>query len=304
MSPRVAIVLNGYNLRRFRRDLPDRLCVTARRCGYEPHVDISLSLEHYLDLVGRAVERGADVLLTGGGDGSLHHTINHPGIGHVGAVGMLPLGTINAFLRSTGASITSPETALRQLLRGDQVDGHCGRVNGRRFACFASWGFDARVVHRNSPALKRVIRASSYGVTGIGELLRWRGNQNAGFLRADGARVANATSVVVSKIPNYAGVTCFAADLRDPTFDSVCVTNDGPLTLLGFAAYLGLKGPARGWREPRRVRRLPAVDLLEWRGRRPTHLQLDGEAVDLPDTARLIVEIDPTPQRYLVPKAY
>lgn len=299
----LSIVLNGYNLRRFPSGLPEALRAAAFDLGFEAWVDISISLEHFHQLVRRAIGGGAETLLTGGGDGSLHHAINQPGIERV-RLGVLPLGTINAWLRAAGVDVAKPEVALRQILAGRVIEGRLGFLNGQRFACFASWGFDARTVHSNPRSLKKVLGASSYGLTGTVELLRWRARENSGVLRPGGHEPLRATSVVVSKIQNYAGVDCFSARLTDPFFEALAVRHDDPASLLRMAAHIALRHPARGIAPPRGLRQVRRCAGVAWDSPLPASVQLDGEAAIVPAPHRLRLRADPVGQRYLVPKAY
>lgn len=300
---RLSIVLNGYNLRRFPPGLPEALRLAADEMGWEAWVDISISLDHFAQLVRRAIASGADTLLTGGGDGTLHHAINQPGIERL-TLGVLPLGTINAFLRAARVNVRRPERALRQLLGGREIHGRVGLLNGVRFACFASWGFDARVVHTNPRALKKAVGAASYACTGAVELARWRANEVTGELRPGGHEPLRASSVVVSKIENYAGVNCFTARLADPHFEALAIRHDDPVTLLRMATHVLLRHPARGINPPAGLRQVRRCAGVAWRSPRHTYVQLDGEDATVPDTHAMRLVVDPVEQRYLVPLEY
>jgi len=290
----VLVLLNGHNLRRQPADLAERMCAAVRGAGHGCRVEVSRSAEHMLALFGSAAEVGVDAILVGGGDGTLHMAVNHPLAPKV-VLGVLPMGTINAFARSAEMPHSDAMAGLRSLLRGGPSEGRCGIVGGRRFACFASWGFDARVVHRNSSALKRRIGALSYVATGVAQLARWRANQVVGAVRADGETL-RATSVLVSKIDNYAGARAFRVGAADPAFDVALSPSDDPISALAFwANVVAIRRPLRG------TRRMHGVRAVQWSSRRPTHVQIDGEAVDIPDAARFDIGIDLTPQRYWLP---
>lgn len=290
---RVLVLLNGASLRRHPRGLPAALRAAARDAGHRVRVDVSTSLDHMLQLFGRAAESGADAIFVGGGDGTLHHAANHPLAPRV-ALGIVPLGTINAFARSVGMDHADPLRAFRQAMRGGVADGHCGLLGGRRFACFASWGFDARVVHRNSPALKKRIRAASYVVTGVREFANWRSGQVRGELRVDGTP-RRATSVVVSKIGNYAGIRAFRAAATAPDLDALLAPDDSPLATLALWASLAARTRLA------RTHRIDGFRAARWRSQQPADVQLDGEAITLGDPRRFDVRVDPAGQRYWLP---
>ncbi len=297
---KILVLLNGYNLRRHPRDLPARLASVVAGAGHTGRVRISRSMEHMLDLFGKGVDAGAEAILVGGGDGTLHHAVNHPAAHRV-ALGMVPLGTINAFLRPARMKYGDPADALRGILRGGVVEGRCGRMNERRFACFASWGYDARVVHRNSAKLKRVFRATSYGLTGVAEMARWRSGQTKGSLRIDDREPVPATSVVVSKIDNYAGLRAFRRSLDDATFDVLAARSDDPATLLGFWAGFAAKALADRDVALFGTRRAEGVERIRWTAPKDTYVQIDGEDLVLADSASFDIRIDDHMQRYLWP---
>lgn len=300
---RILIVLNGSNLRRWNSDLPDRLRAAAAERGERPTIVVTRSLQHMDAAVGRAVEAGVDVVFAGGGDGTLHHIVNHP-MGARAALAMLPVGTINAFLRSIGTDVSRPVEAFRQLLAGRIEECPVGRLNGRRFACFASWGFDARVVHTNPPALKRTLRAASYGVTGVKELLCGNAHACPGrMIVQPGAGMAmRATSVIVSKIGNYAGVHVFATTVREPEFEALYVDGDSPGRLLALWATMGARGiTGRRAMLIRGAKAIPRFQALRWQSRAPAHVQLDGEVFDTAGARKLEIDVDPEKQRYLLP---
>ncbi len=295
------ILLNGYNLRRYPRELPGQLQSMVADSGHTTRVCVSKSMDHLLDVFARAADANVETVLLGGGDGTLHHAINHPAAKRV-AVGMIPLGTINAFLRSAHVRYTDPVRALREILHGRVIEGYCGQMNERRFACFASWGYDARVVHRNPTELKRVFRAASYGMTGVTELVRWRAGQTKGALKLDRRLPQQTTSVIVSKIDNYAGLRSFRQKLNEAKFDVLVAKNDDPLSVLGFWTSFGVNRLTGKHFRICGTGRAEGIRHVEWRAPKPTHVQMDGEAITLADNTAFDIRIDRIGQRYWWPR--
>ncbi|MBX3728826.1 MAG: hypothetical protein KF858_06550 [Candidatus Sumerlaeia bacterium] len=297
------VVLNGSNLRRWRGDLPERLRAVAADRRVVARVVVSRSPDHANRLIGQAIEAGCDAVLSCGGDGTLHHVVNHPLIARA-AVGMLPAGTINAFLRAAGADVRDPAATFRQLLAGRIVDGHVGLLAGRRFACFASWGFDARVVHRTPSALKRRLRAGSYAVTGLRELARGRSASAPGraqFHVGDETLVLAAGSVIVSKIANYAGFRAFDCSAESADLEGLVASTDRAGTLAALYGSIAVRGLGRRPGTFAGVRFVGPFTRVAWCSGAPTHVQLDGEAVAVADARRFAVRVDPVSQRYLLP---
>lgn len=297
---RVFLALNGLKVRRFHPSLVRRLRAAAEQEGFTPEVGISDSLDHMSNLITAAIDGGTRLIVVGGGDGTLHHVLNHPRIPEV-TLSLLPVGTTNTFLRTTRVPLNNPVKVLRWTLRGHVLEGHCGLLNGRRFACFASWGFDARVVHRNPERLKELLGPASYGLTGLAKWLTAPSWQVPGRLRLDRQPAGTGTSVIVSKIQNYAGATAFRATPFDPHFDVLSAPNDGRATMLCLAAAVATGAPRREWAMGGGVAYSPGVGVVEWQGAHPTLVQLDGERHATWTTRSIRVEIDPVGQRYLMP---
>jgi hypothetical protein len=116
------------------------------------------------------------------------------------------------------------------------------------------------------------------------------------------AGAVRASSVVISKIRNYAGFMSFGVSAEDDCFEGLYIRHDTPGGLAALYASIGargLSGGRIGALGP--VRAVPDFAEARWISDSPAHVQLDGEAVEFDDTRRLHVRIDPVPQRYLLP---
>ncbi|MDP8921321.1 MAG: diacylglycerol kinase family lipid kinase, partial [Chloroflexota bacterium] len=91
-----------------------------------------------------AAARGIDVVLTAGGDGTLNEAIQGLA-GTDTAVGALPLGTMNVWVRELGLAL-DPVEAARQMAAGQVRRLDLGRVNGRYFLLMAGLGLDAEAI--------------------------------------------------------------------------------------------------------------------------------------------------------------
>lgn len=117
-----------------------------------------------------AAEQGIDVVIAGGGDG----TMNEVATGLLGgdtsklpAVAILPLGTANDLARSLNLPIDDPTAALRLAVTGGAMPLDVGLVNGRPFVNVASGGFGAEVTARTPPELKNALGGAAYSITGL-----------------------------------------------------------------------------------------------------------------------------------------
>ena len=118
-----------------------------------------------------AAERGVDLVVAFGGDG----TLNEVATGLAGsstALMMLPGGSTNVFVRSLGAA-NDPVLALQQFSAGLDHDNihpiSLGRANGRYFCFHAGIGFDAAVVElvERRASLKRFIGQPLFALSAL-----------------------------------------------------------------------------------------------------------------------------------------
>jgi lipid kinase YegS len=116
-----------------------------------------------------AVDDRIDVLVAGGGDGTLHEVVN--GLMKAKtpaetAVGVLPLGTANDFARGCGIPL-APYEALRLAASGSPVPVDVAEANGLFFVNVASGGFGAQVTTGTPTELKNVVGPGAYAVVGL-----------------------------------------------------------------------------------------------------------------------------------------
>ena len=138
---------------RLQADLP----VTDPATGLLPTIERALSLD-------------PDLLILGGGDGSMASAADLLGSVDV-ALGVLPLGTTNNFARSLGLPLTL-SGAVRTIATGKVADVDLGRVvyaDGHTdlFCNLASLGLSVEVAHRVPHRLKRVLGRAAYPLTAL-----------------------------------------------------------------------------------------------------------------------------------------
>jgi len=191
-----------------------------------------------------------DVLAIAGGDGTINEVIN--GIGaDVPTIGIIPMGTANVLAAEIGLPAKA-ECVAATILEGSPIAVRLGRANRHRFIMMAGIGFDARVVGRVGPGLKRWLGRGAYVVAAIREAVSGRRPRLA--VRIDGTN-RDCASVVIARGRHYAGRHLLAptADLSRSSFVVCLFAEDGPLDILRYALALG-----RG-----RLHRSPGVSLVE-----------------------------------------
>ena len=187
----------------------------------------------------RTAEAGQTALIAAGGDGTINEVIN--GLMARPAplpLGILPFGTANVLARELALPL-DVMAAARVL-----VDGGCGAIrlgqaNGRFFTMMVGAGFDAHVVARLNPRLKRAIGRYAYAVEGLRELVVGR---NARYrVTIDGATVET-SSVIVANGHFYGGEFVLApqARLSDPYLHVCLFRRSGRWATLQYLMATGL----------------------------------------------------------------
>lgn len=129
---------------------------TANATGVTPQAIAELFASHGIDAtvdadteasmetrVARALESDADVLVAGGGDGTVA-ALAEALAGKPKALAILPLGTVNAVARDLGLPLTL-EKAIAGIARGTPQRIDVGEVNGHYFLHMAVVGFVAGI---------------------------------------------------------------------------------------------------------------------------------------------------------------
>jgi lipid kinase YegS len=142
-----------------------------------------------------AAADGIDVLVAGGGDGTIHEVVN----GLMAcesprdlALGVLPLGTANDFARGCGIPL-EPYSALKLAAEGSPVPIDVPSANGVFFANVASGGFGAEVTVGTNPQLKKALGGGAYALTGVvtaAQMTPYGGTFVSGAESAEGSFIA------------------------------------------------------------------------------------------------------------------
>jgi diacylglycerol kinase (ATP) len=128
------------------------------------------------ELACKAVEKGCDLILAAGGDGTINEAVN--GIaGSQVPFGILPAGTANVLANEIGFA-NRPDHAAKQLLDATPVRIALGALDRpdqprRHFVLMTGVGLDARIVYELDLDLKGklAIRPSRSALSSVGE---WR----------------------------------------------------------------------------------------------------------------------------------
>lgn len=249
----------------------DRVIATAEELGWRLRIVETNARGHATELAAEAVQRGDRMVLIGGGDGTMNEVIQALA-GAETAVGAIPFGTMNVWVRELGLSL-DPAEATRQLLTGQVKRVDLGRVNGRYFLLMAGIGFDAEAIHALGDTSAGRFRAWTFFLTGALAALRTHGQRVR--VRADGeAFETNAALVTVGNTRLWAGAVQIThhASASDGLLD-VCIFPGR--SLLFKLWYLALVIVGQHDQHPDVIYR--QVRSLYVAARPPIPIQLDGE---------------------------
>lgn len=237
-----------------------------------------------------AVERGADVVMACGGDGtvrSVAEVLAGTGI----AMALLPTGTGNLLARTLGSPMELLP-AVRIALTGDdrKVDVGWVRVDGaeeeRAFLVMAGTGFDATIMAATPEALKVRVGTLAYVISGLRAM---RGRRTRVSLTLDdGPPLRRRTrTVLVGNSGTLLGglVLMPAATVDDGLLD---VVNIAPKGLAGWVAVL-VRVLSRRRRGHQRVEHWQARSIVI-AADVPQPSQIDGDPIG--DTTELRVRVE------------
>ena len=134
----------------------------SRVAGWEATLEATTSAGHATELARAAAQRGIDAVVACGGDGTMNEVANGLA-GSDTAMATVRGGTANIWAKEIGAS-KDPNEAVRVLADGELRSMDLGLAGDRHFLLMAGIGFDASIVQRVSPRLKRWSGALAYAV--------------------------------------------------------------------------------------------------------------------------------------------
>ncbi len=183
-----------------------------------------------------AVERGYDLVVVAGGDGTVNEVVNGL-IGSGPPLALLPLGTANVLAIEIGLDL-APDALAQTILRGTSVDVCLGRIRGadgaeRLFTTTAGAGADAHAVASVDLVSKKLLGTGAYYAEMARQLLVFPFPNYR--ITVEGVTY-DAASVVVSNGRYYAGQYVLApdADIAEPSFQVCLFERGGRLAALRY----------------------------------------------------------------------
>jgi diacylglycerol kinase family enzyme len=277
------------------------------------------------ELARNAVRRGAKVVIAAGGDGTVNEVANGL-IGTDAALGVLPVGTTNAWALQMGIPTLNPMSpgsnvakfvsnlqeriahplptnyyrkvlldAAKVLTEGDTIAVDMGEVSGRYFLMWAGIGLDAATIANTSAREKRTLGSWAY-LLPILEAVRRYPSTDICLKLDDKAIKVRSSQIVVCNIQLYGGFLVIGSKARvnDGKLD-VCIFKGGGF--LTFAQHALKVLSHQHLRDPKMEYYQCCEMVIE--STRALPVQVDGETLtDTPVTIRTV----PSALKVIVPK--
>lgn len=150
----------------FRRYLPDVLN-KLELAGYETSCHATKGPGDAIEAARLAAERGFDVVIAAGGDGTINEVVNGLAVQEVRPkLGVIPVGTTNDFARAIGAN-GSIDKACEIITDGFSKKIDIGKVNDQYFINIAGGGRLTELTYEVPSKLKTVLGQLAYYIKGM-----------------------------------------------------------------------------------------------------------------------------------------
>lgn len=272
-----------------------------------------LIIETQLDKDGNAcaqeaLERGADVVVAAGGDGTVR-TVASALAGTNHAFGIIPIGTANLFARNMNIPLNDVDAALQvavshgsrrvdigrmALLDSDEPDHRHG------FLIVAGVGFDAQMIDETDPNLKKNLGWVAYFFGGVKNLFGKKNKATITIERDDGEKISSENVTFrtfmagnCGEIPGFSLMP--TADYGDGLLDFELMDTTGGL--IGWASLFGDVVHQTVTRKPGQNPMSTASTIEQTQGvraelelSRPTLAEVDGDILGETRHLELTVE--------------
>ena len=192
------------------------------RHGDPAEVFVTEGRGHARELAKAAVRRGARLVISWGGDGTLNEVASALAFQDDVPLGLVPAGSGNGFARELGVAM-QPERAIADAIRAEPRAIDLGEVDDRLFVNVAGFGFDAFVAARFDERGSRRGFAGYVAITA--RALFTYVPQSYTITTAEGCRVSRAILVTVANSAQFGNGARIAprALLDDGLLDLVVV---------------------------------------------------------------------------------
>ena len=156
----IAVVINAGAGQGHGRERAEQVATACERVGLRAHIELAGDGAQVARAVRAALDRGARVVVAGGGDGTLNQVVDALHADPRGAqavFGVLPMGTLNHFAKDLGIPLEL-EQAVQVLKDGRIEEVDTAEVNGNTFLNNSSIGLYPDIVHERERQQARLGR--------------------------------------------------------------------------------------------------------------------------------------------------
>ncbi len=150
---KILFLINPKSGVQSKKKVPQQIEKYIDKHKYDYSIEYTQYAGHACELAKNAVERGVDVVVAVGGDGTINEvgrTIIHTRT----AMGVIPCGSGNGFARHLGIPMNIKKS-IEFINNAEPVVIDYGKINGNPFFCSCGVGFDALVSYDFSKGNKR-----------------------------------------------------------------------------------------------------------------------------------------------------
>ncbi|HVQ36057.1 MAG TPA: diacylglycerol kinase family protein [Pyrinomonadaceae bacterium] len=141
---KIEVIINAKSGTDDKKDVHRRLQELFAASGVEVHLSVVRAGAKITDLARKAAQSDADVIVAGGGDGTIN-SVASAAIESGKTMGVLPFGTLNHFAKDLHIPLHL-EDAIQTIVAGHTVEVDVGEVNGRIFVNNSSLGLYPSIV--------------------------------------------------------------------------------------------------------------------------------------------------------------
>ena len=154
MSSQVAVIINTGSGTDDKEEARERLTAFFKSQNCDASIHCARDGGELILLTQRAVEEGAQIIVAGGGDGTIN-AVAQEVVATNHTLGVLPLGTFNHFAKDLHIPLDLEEAA-RVCLEGRTARVDVGEVNGRMFLNNSSLGLYPSIVREREKLQERL----------------------------------------------------------------------------------------------------------------------------------------------------
>src|SRR5579862_1937988 len=168
-SKHIALIVHWE---RAARDDVRHLAHWVRGKGHLVELMVTLEKGDGTTLAAEAAQRGVDVVVAVGGDGTVNEVVNGLDGSDV-PLGIIPLGTANDFARQVGIP-ADPDHAMDVILQRKPRRFDTASLNGRRFLNVSTGGVGAEATAETPAEVKETLGPVAYAISGMRKFAEFR----------------------------------------------------------------------------------------------------------------------------------